>query len=331
MTTTRQGGGFTPRLDYEAWRDVVRSNYGGDPQVGEPHAFAAWRRQLTVFGFAADACKTQYRSGAVDPGGYAYRLDRTQRDVRHAGMGHYYVLLQGAGRSVMAQNDQAFELAEGDVALIDMSRPGTLANNGNVQWLCLLLPRQPLIAHLGFEPQGGFCGRGGTLATAVLYQLVRDAVEDEASLSAPAGAFMQLAIYDLFGALFAPSDPLSIPPHRDKLFRRVCAIIKDRYFDPELGPCEVAAEAGISLRYLQKLFTERGSTCAHFIQSLRLDHAARLLRRRALLGTSRPISEIAYASGFNDYSYFSQRFRWRFGHAPSALAGNGPPEAVPIA
>jgi AraC-like DNA-binding protein len=69
---------------------------------------------------------------------------------------------------------------------------------------------------------------------------------------------MQLVVYDLLGALLAPSDPLSIPLHRDKLFRRVSAIIKDRYFDPELGPCEVAAEAGISLRYLQELFTERG-------------------------------------------------------------------------
>jgi AraC family transcriptional activator of tynA and feaB len=42
--------------------------------------------------------------------------------------------------------------------------------------------------------------------------------------------------------------------------------------------------------------------------------------------TRQPISEIAYASGFNDYSYFSQKFRLRFGYAPSAHAGNGTPE-----
>src|ERR1700720_4621319 len=94
--------------------------------------------------------------------------------------------------------------------------------------------------------------------------------------------------------------------------------------DPDLGPRDVAAEAGISLRYLQKLFTQRGSTCSGFIDSLRLDHAARLLRRRAVASTGRPISEIAYASGFNDYSYFSQKFRRRFGHAPNAHAGKGP-------
>jgi AraC family transcriptional regulator, positive regulator of tynA and feaB len=42
--------------------------------------------------------------------------------------------------------------------------------------------------------------------------------------------------------------------------------------------------------------------------------------------TRQPISEIAYASGFNDYNYFSQKFRRRFGYAPSAHAGNRPSE-----
>jgi AraC-like DNA-binding protein len=53
-----------------------------------------------------------------------------------------------------------------------------------------------------------------------------------------------------------------------------------------------------------------------------IGHAARLLRRRALTSTRQPISEIAYACGFNDYSYFSQKFHRRFGFTPSAHAGN---------
>jgi len=46
-----------------------------------------------------------------------------------------------------------------------------------------------------------------------------------------------------------------------------------------------------------------------------------------LAGTRQPISDIAYTSGFNDYNYFSQKFRRRFGYAPSAHAVNGAPEA----
>jgi AraC family transcriptional activator of tynA and feaB len=137
---------------------------------------------------------------------------------------------------------------------------------------------------------------------------------------------MRLVVYDLLGALFAPPAPLG-SRHTDKLFARVCDIIKDRFADPDILPREVAAEMGISLRYLQSLFTNRGSTCSHYISSLRLDHAARLIERRASMKTGQPLAEIAYASGFRDYTHFARGFRRRFGTTPGGVgagaAGNG--------
>jgi AraC-like DNA-binding protein len=61
--------------------------------------------------------------------------------------------------------------------------------------------------------------------------------------------------------------------------------------------------------------------CSEFVYSLRLDHAAYLLRRRALLGSGQPLGEIAYACGFRDYAHFARRFRNRFGYPPGAHAG----------
>ena len=181
-----------------------------------------------------------------------------------------------------------------------------VSENGYGQWFSLQLPRRSLASHLGFEPQYGFCGRSDTRAARLLFQLILDAVHDEDSTSASAERYMQLAIYDLVGALFAESDLPVVSSHTDKLFTRVSSIIKDHFADPDFGPSEVAAEAGISLRYLQKLFTARNSTCTHFIHSVRLDHAARLLHRRALLNTSQPLSEVAYDSGFSDYTHFAE-------------------------
>jgi len=74
---------------------------------------------------------------------------------------------------------------------------------------------------------------------------------------------------------------------------------------------------------VQKLLTERGTTCSEFIYSSRLDHAAHLLHRRALTGTGQPLSEIAYACGFREYAHFAWRFRKRFGYSPGAHAGQG--------
>jgi AraC-like DNA-binding protein len=107
-----------------------------------------------------------------------------------------------------------------------------------------------------------------------------------------------------------------ISPHSDRLFQRVRRIVEGRFTDHNVGPAEVAAEAGISLRYLQKLFTRRGITCGQYIQSLRLGHAFTLLTRRGEVEGGQSISEIAWASGYRDVSYFHRVFRRRFGHSP---------------
>ena len=205
------------------------------------------------------------------------------------------------------------------------ARPSTRLSDNGSQWLSIYLPRQSLISHLGFEPQACLYGRGGTLAARVLRQLVLDGIGDEESTAAPAGPHMRLALYDLLGALFAPSDPGPVSRHADRLFARIRSVIKDRCADPDFGPAEVAAETGISLRYVQKLLTARGFTCSELVYSNRLDHAAHLLERRASLSTGQHLSEIAYACGFRDYAHFARRFRHRFGHAPGAhFEGGGP-------
>jgi AraC family transcriptional regulator, positive regulator of tynA and feaB len=298
-----------PELHYEGWIDALRPDWGRyNPEAIKPETFAGRVRPRSVCGFTA-----------VNLSCNAHRVERTRRDTRLDDMDHFYAVFQVAGGSTMIQNDQAVKLAVGDVAFVDSARPVTYVHeNGDGQWFSLQLPRRSLVSHLGFQPQYSFCGRSETRAARLLFQLVLDAVHDEDATSATAEPYMQLAIYDLLGALFTESDLPVVSSHTDKLFTRVTSIIKDRFADPDFGPCQVAAEAGISLRYLQKLFTARNSTCTHFIHSVRLDHAARLLHRRSLLNTSQPLSEVAYDSGFSDYTHFARKFRRRFGHPPGA-------------
>jgi len=219
----------------------------------------------------------------------------------------------------MTQNDEAVQLAVGDIALLDAAQPAACFA-GDSHWLRLQLPRQSLLSHLGCEPEGGLHARVETPAAHLLFDLVRNADKGDGSAVFPADPYMELAVYDLLGALFAPSDPLPVSRHAERLFARIRNVIKDGFADPGFGPREVAAETGISLRYLQKLFTARGSTCSEFIYSLRLDQAARLLHRRASLQTSQPLSEIAYTCGFRDYTHFARRFRHRFGYPPGGRA-----------
>jgi AraC family transcriptional activator of tynA and feaB len=309
--------GTTPLLDFEAWRALLRSNCGRDVEVTTPNAFAGWIRPFNACGLEATSVKIRWGSG--DPGCSDHRVERSYRDVRCDGADHYLIIFQVAGQTEMTQIDQAAQLAVGDVALVDAARPVTyLSRFSSPQWLTLRLPRKSVRSHFGFEPQGGV-SRQRTRASRLLFDLIRDA--DMEPTRSPADLYMQLAVYDLVGALFVPPGPRTLPHGSDKLFARICGVIKDGFSDPDFGPVEVAAEAGISLRYVQRLLTERGTTCGELIYSRRLDHAAHLLHRRALFGTDQPLSEIAYVCGFRDYAHFARRFQKRFGHSPGAYAG----------
>src|SRR5882724_6061129 len=56
----------TPRLDFEAWRALLRSNCGAEVEVTETNAFAGWMRPLSVSGLAAAAVKIQWDSAVLD-------------------------------------------------------------------------------------------------------------------------------------------------------------------------------------------------------------------------------------------------------------------------
>jgi len=311
----RESGGNIPgppHLDFETWKELIRTIGGRfNPEGIEPKAFTGSVRPISVCGLTA-----------AEVGSNAHRVERTHRDVRLDGANHYVAIFHVAGRSAMTHNEEAVRFDVGDVVLLDAARPATFFNsNASESWksVALLLPRQSLVSHLGFEPRGGLYRHSGTAAGCLLLDLILNSVDREGSMPSPANSYMRLAVYDLVGALFAPDD--STPSrHADKLFMRVRGVIKDGFADPDFGPCEAAARAGISLRYLQKLFTQRGSTCNEFIYSFRLDHAARLLQRRATLGASQALGEIAYACGFRDYRHFAKKFRHRFGHAPGACS-----------
>jgi AraC-like DNA-binding protein len=303
----------TPELNYEQWRDLWRPICGLHT-IDNPKAFAGRVRRRNIFGLNASEIRNN-----------KCRCERTQRDIRLDGLDHCFAVFQVAGRSTIIQDDQAVALGVGDVAFVNCARPVTYLNDGHEQWITLQLPRQRLIRGVGFEPRAGLTGCSGTPASRLLFQLVLDAVNEEVSTPTSAGNYMQLAVFDLLGALLAPEDPAPRSLHSDRLFRRICFVVKDRFADPDFGPSKIAAEVGISLRYLQKLFTNRGCSCSGFIQSVRLDQAARSINRRASMKSGQSLSEIAYACGYRDYNNFARAFRQRFGHAPSVhLQGTTP-------
>jgi AraC-like DNA-binding protein len=82
----------------------------------------------------------------------------------------------------------------------------------------------------------------------------------------------------------------------------------------ELQPQDVADACGISLRYLQRLFTDSGRSIYEWIREQRLLMCDEELRKGSMHYS---ISEIAYRWGFADQSQFSKNYRMYFGRSPS--------------
>src|SRR5258708_14052371 len=111
----------TPRLDFEAWRALLRSNCGSEVDVTERNAFAGWMRALSVSGLTAAAVKIQWDSAVVDRVATFTGVERNARG--RDGVDHHLILYQIAGQSALTQNDQAVRLAVGDVSPVDTTRP----------------------------------------------------------------------------------------------------------------------------------------------------------------------------------------------------------------
>jgi len=96
----------------------------------------------------------------------------------------------------------------------------------------------------------------------------------------------------------------------------VLLILERRFAEPDFSAQKLAAAAGLSERYVNELLFEAGASFTTRLNELRLRKAAELLSM-----TERRISDIAFACGFNDLSYFNRSFRRRFGLTPTTARG----------
>ena len=114
----------------------------------------------------------------------------------------------------------------------------------------------------------------------------------------------------------------------DKFLQQLNEAIDRDIADPALNLDTLCRRIGLSRASLyRKLMSATGLSPARYIQSVRLNLAARMLRE-----TQMSVSEIATASGFNSLIHFSASFRKQYGVPPSRYAAGQEatgPEAAP--
>ncbi len=99
--------------------------------------------------------------------------------------------------------------------------------------------------------------------------------------------------------------------------RRIIRAIETHIANSALGPRLLSEELGLSERYIQKMFHERGETLSGVIRARRIATAQRRLLDPIRRSSS--IAAIGFSVGFQDPAYFSRAFKLETGLSPSAF------------
>lgn len=104
------------------------------------------------------------------------------------------------------------------------------------------------------------------------------------------------------------------PENKDfAMLRQLQELIREHFSDSAFGLDEMEKAIGLSrTQFHRKITALTGTSAGQMLRRYRMEQARVLLRAR----TDMNITEVAYASGFNDANYFSTAFHNEFGVSP---------------
>ncbi len=298
---------FAGASKYEAWTDVLTTNYGRW-SVAKPTTaqFEARLRAASAGGLKIIDC-------VCDP----CEATRDARLVREDDGEFLAIQLVLAGREHMRFDGEAFALEAGDIFVWDSTRPMTFNVTERLHKISLLMPLERLKNWLPGSwqsmphklPQGS--------ANRILLSSLITTMVDEHFTSAAIDdrAICEATIAILTGGMSTQGDTAQHSQKQGQL-DRLRHFIQLHLTNPDLGIDMIATSNRISVRYLHWVFSGSGSTVAEYITRQRLEACRRDLQNPLM--RARSISAICYAYGFSNQAHFSKRYRQQYSETPSA-------------
>nr|WP_245695322.1 helix-turn-helix domain-containing protein [Streptomyces antibioticus] len=277
---------------------------------------ASWRGSLRLLHLGI----LQIASEETD----AVEVVRTTRDTAADGRTHLFARLQLHGSALVFQDGRRAHLRPGSLVFYDAGRPFSVVLPEAQRARVLMVPR-PLLRLSEAELRritAQVVGDPPDSPAALLLPLLDGLVREIDAVAPAAREELARAVADLLAALAATrstgTEAAGAGPSagtgQAAMLDRIKATIEARLAEPELSPGVLAAEHGISLRYLHKLFQERGTTVGGWIRRRRLEACRAELARP--LAADRTIAAVAARWGFASPTHFSHAFRKAYGVSP---------------
>jgi AraC-like DNA-binding protein len=297
---------------FERWREPVSASMGSAITTAEPLRFSGSMRGLQSGGIiAAEVAVSSLRSA------------RSATMIRHSDPEAVHVFTVRHGGAMVSQRGDT-TVKPRELALFTSWRPSVVhafshephqANGlfAVVPYARLAVSRD-LLERLTATAFPASRGVG-----AVLVDFLSSLSAASPGYSAADEVRLSGVLTDLLTAWLAHTldhtDALPVDARRRALLVQVQAFIRDHLGDPDLTPSAVAAAHHMSLRSLQRLFTEYGHTAAGWIRHRRLEGCRRDLADPRLLAQS--VRAIATRWGYPRPAHFTRAFRAAYGISPS--------------
>jgi AraC family transcriptional regulator, positive regulator of tynA and feaB len=292
------------RLTY--WRDIMGlvphdfTSSAGESFVGSVRS--EMLDDILVSRFECDPCE----------------VHRSAANIGQSDCDDFLLCAQLSGRSVFSQSDRQAVTQGGSFVLVDPRRPYTVTYEGTTTSVSLKLPRRSFEERLGTASMLSVhamdvCRPLSGLASGFLAMLP-SRIELMGNAAATQLAEQTLDLIALAMSAETENSP-TLSSHSGMALFRLKAVIEARLSDPALTAAALAGAAGMSVRYANALLSGERTSIERYVRHRRLERSRRALKD--LTQAHRRISEIAFAWGFSDLSYFGRHFRSAYGMTPS--------------
>lgn len=249
----------------------------------------------------------------------AITIERLPKEPEHISQDCYFGVLLTGGQYKLEQGGREVFLKPGEMTIYDATEPHRITTPGPFSKVLISIPRFLLderianISRLTATKLSTAHGMGAITASMLSSTISQLDQLDEAAfqgLSAPMLELFTLSLWEVAGKTKQMSR------HRSQALIRVKQFIACNLNETDMKADDIASEMGLSVRYINDLFNEEGTSLMRYLTQQRLARSRHYLASWSYQHLS--ITEVAIQSGFSNMAHFSRVFHQAYGMPPRA-------------
>lgn len=295
-----------PRDRFDYWHEMACRAMV--PFECRPQNRSSFEGEISCLPFAGSAITISCNNGVT--------TWRTARQVARS-TGTIFICTQITGSTRISQNGRDAFLRSGDLTLVDNAAPSGFLSSSGSKKIVIELDRRNCEARLGRIAQ--WTSRhidGSRGAGALVSNFIQLLPAQLPMLSEGAQSHIAHQLVDLVSLALSEGDGNTPARSSGRLISllRLKAVVDSNLTNPNVTCDELAAEAGISVRYANQLLDAEDTSLQRLLFSRRIAKCQTALADPAQM--HRQISDIAYSWGFGDVSHFGRLFKAMTGLTP---------------